>query len=126
MTPLIVGTLLALGALSFVLFPLLATDGGALDEDAPANPAMRDPARGDAIDALREIEFDRETGKLSDSDYDSLKSTYTQRAVDAMRAEGSEGIVCPRCGPRPETAARFCSSCGGPLEPRQQQRLVSL
>lgn len=115
MTPLIVGTLLALGALSFVLYPLLATDGARPDEDAPTNPATRDPARGDAIDALREIEFDRETGKLSDSDYDSLKSTYSQRAVDAMRAEG---VVCPRCGPRPETAARFCSNCGAVLESR--------
>ena len=75
--------------------------------------SARDPTRSDAIDALREIEFDRATGKLSDSDYDSLKATYTQRAVGAMRAEGSS--FCPRCGPRPEKDARFCSNCGGVL-----------
>ena len=109
MTPLIAGTLLALAALSFVLYPLLVTDGGP-SNDAEVVPPSRDPQRADAIDALREIEFDRATGKLSDSDYDSLKSTYTQRAVDAMRTE--DAIVCPRCGPRPEANALYCSRCG--------------
>ena len=110
MTPLIAGTLLALAALSFVLYPLLVTDGAGADESAATDPIARDPGRTEAIDALREIEFDRATGKLSDSDYDSLKSTYTQRAVDAMRA--GDSVVCPRCGPRPEQSAEFCSRCG--------------
>lgn len=113
MTPLIAGTLLALAALSFVLYPLLVTSGPAVDESASADPIARDPGRSEAIDALREIEFDRATGKLSDSDYDSLKSTYTQRAVDAMRA--GDSVVCPRCGPRPEQGAVFCSRCGQQL-----------
>ncbi|HEX2723447.1 MAG TPA: hypothetical protein VHM24_11040 [Gemmatimonadaceae bacterium] len=113
MTPLIAGTLLALLALSFVLYPLLAPDGTSQVERS--DPRLPDnPRRSDAIDALREIEFDRATGKLSDTDYDSLKSAYTQRAVDAMRAAGS--IVCARCGPRPEASARFCSKCGKPVE----------
>ena len=37
--------------------------------------------------ALREIEFDRETGKLSDADYSELKARYTEAAVLAMRQE---------------------------------------
>ena len=113
MTPLIVGTLLALVALSYVLYPLLSTDSTKANPVVHDDFSARDPARSDAIDALREIEFDRATGKLSDSDYDSLKATYTQRAVGAMRAEGSS--FCPRCGPRPEKEARFCSNCGGVL-----------
>lgn len=110
MTPLIVGTLLALAALSFVLYPLLARNAAGVDENEAPDAIARDPGRAEAIDALREIEFDRATGKLSDSDYDSLKSTYTQRAVDAMRA--GDSAVCPRCGPRPEKVAVFCSKCG--------------
>ena len=113
MTPLIAGTLLALAALSFVLYPLLVSDGPRADDDSASNPLVGGPSRNDAIDALREIEFDRATGKLSDLDYDSLKSTYTQRAVDAMRT--ADSVVCPRCGPRPETSARFCSRCGLPV-----------
>lgn len=111
MTALIVGTLLALGALTFVLYPLLMSGGA--DSVEPYVP-FAEPQRNVAIDALREIEFDRETGKLSDVDYDSLKATFTQQAITAMRS--SNGPVCPRCGPRPEVDARFCSSCGSRLE----------
>jgi hypothetical protein len=39
-----------------------------------------------AIDALREIEFDRATGKLSDDDYSALKAEYTRSALVEMRA----------------------------------------
>jgi hypothetical protein len=105
----IAGTLLALAALTYVLYPLLM--GGAHEGNLVAPPF--EPNRNQAVDALREIEFDRETGKLSDADYDSLKASYTAQAIVAMRS--STGPVCPRCGPRPETDARFCSSCGNKL-----------
>lgn len=50
-------------------------------------PDLEETPRGIALAALREIEFDRETGKLSDTDYADLKQQYTQAAVQAMRAE---------------------------------------
>jgi len=106
----IAGTLLALASLTYVLYPLLM-GAGAQDGNLVAPPF--EPNRNQAIDALREIEFDRETGKLSDVDYDSLKASYTAQAVATMRS--STGPVCPRCGPRPETDARFCSYCGNKL-----------
>lgn len=86
--------------------------------------------------ALREIEFDRETGKLSDADYEALKAKYTAIALAAGRAgrvdagpdlealvaarvraiRGEPGALeapaCSDCGPRPETQAAFCSTCG--------------
>lgn len=92
---------------------------------------IEETARGRAIEALREIEFDRATGKLSDDDYAALKARYTDLALQAMRAErasapsddavealiaarrtGVTSTVCPSCGPRPEDDAQFCSSCG--------------
>ena len=114
MTALIVGTLLALGTLSFVLYPLFVA--GPVDSLASADrlSAKPDTRQNAALEALREIEFDRETGKLSDADYETLRSTYTQRAVDVMRA-GNEP-ECLRCGPRPERDAAFCSSCGQKLQ----------
>ena len=111
MIPLIVGTALALAALSFVLYPLLF--GSSSENQVIPSASQRESTGDSAIDALREIEFDRETGKLSDLDYAALKASYTQRAVNAMRAGAS--AVCDRCGPRPESDARFCSSCGAPL-----------
>jgi hypothetical protein len=134
---LVIGTLLAVGALAFVLYPVFF---------APAHPRVaaavrpRESERETAVAALREIEFDRATGKLSDTDYAELKSRYTQEAVVAMRKEGTTVSVatqsaddeieaairayrtgllsCPSCGPRPEPDAAFCSNCGRYLRDR--------
>jgi hypothetical protein len=129
---LIVGTLLALGALAYVLWPLIVAAEGR----APARLPVPSPAststdeHGEAVVALREIEFDHATGKLSESDYAALKTQYTSDAVAAMRARESasddpveaeirraraQTRVCPVCGPRPEPGARYCSRCGGAL-----------
>lgn len=113
MTPLILGTVLALAALSFVLYPLIVSDGRVNSAEGIVTNEPQDPARNSAIDALREIEFDRATGKLSESDYNQLKSSYTQRALTYMRSAG--GATCDACGPRPEGDAQFCSNCGRAL-----------
>ncbi|HJU66107.1 MAG TPA: zinc ribbon domain-containing protein [Gemmatimonadaceae bacterium] len=126
MMALIAGTALAIAALAFVLAPLF------LDrQERRASAARADKASRQAIDALREVEFDRQTDKLSDADYEALKATYTQQALAAMREEDSavpaiadedvEAAIlryrvaagaCPSCGPRPEADAVYCSSCG--------------
>ena len=108
MIPLIVGTALALIALSFVLYPLLVGDAGP-EAEVSAHSVRSESSQFSAVDALREIEFDKATGKLSDTDYADLKASYTQRAITAMR---SSGPVCESCGPRPEGDAVFCSNCG--------------
>lgn len=113
MTALLLGTFLALGALSYVLYPLLVNNAAVTEGGLQRNDGARQTNRNQAIDALREIEFDRATGKLSDTDYDSLKASYTERALAAMRA--GEMAVCEVCGPRPEADARFCSRCGRAL-----------
>ena len=66
-TALIIGTMLAVGALAFVLYPVFF--GVPRVPDASRAPSEKSSPRETAIAALREIEFDRETGKLSDSDY---------------------------------------------------------
>jgi hypothetical protein len=130
---LIVGTLLAVGALAFVLYPLFF--GAPRAARVGATPSVRRSAREDAVAALREIEFDRETGKLSDADYAELKTRYTKQAIEAMRREAEraapddeiEAAVrayrdqhapCPTCGPRPEPDAVYCSNCGRYLRDR--------
>ncbi|HVN29490.1 MAG TPA: c-type cytochrome biogenesis protein CcmI [Candidatus Binataceae bacterium] len=39
-----------------------------------------------AVQGLRELEFDREMGKLSDADYESLRASLQNRALQAMTA----------------------------------------
>ncbi|MEP6620421.1 MAG: zinc ribbon domain-containing protein [bacterium] len=132
MLALIVGTLLAIGALAFVLFPLFA---GVLVTPARlrlTEHQLSTAAEQEAVVALREIEFDRATGKLSDSDYDELRARYTDAALQAMRRgeavpAGDDPVeaavlafrarmaACGQCGPRPELDAVYCSNCGGYL-----------
>ena len=128
MTPLIVGAILAVIALVIVLYPLF--DELSIPSRRSLKPDGATPSV-EAVQALREIEFDRETGKLSDSDYASLKTRYTREAVAAMRDEESgvagdsgdaaEAVIlqyrrrqlgCSVCGPRPELDAIYCSTCG--------------
>lgn len=110
MTALLVGTALAVASLCFVLYPLFRAEIA-----LPRRPshALNGSRRSFAIDALRELEFDRQTGKISDSDYEPLKARYTEQALAVMRA--GDAPVCEKCGPRPERDAEFCSNCGAAL-----------
>ena len=128
MLALIVGTVLAVGALAYVLLPLLAGTMTVARRPLRATAAPATNAEHEAIAALREIEFDRVTGKLSDADYDELRTRYTDRAIQAIRSsapaasvDAAEAAVlayrarmkqCATCGPRPEPDATYCSNCG--------------
>ncbi len=139
MLELVAGVLLAAGLVLFVLRPVLRPPTGLESGEAEAAGADEgdDPdddlsPRAVALRALKEIEFDRATGKLSDADYEALKAGYTAAALAALRAEDSGGgrqergdvaaapapvsripaPACPTHGTRPETDAQFCSECG--------------
>jgi cytochrome c-type biogenesis protein CcmI len=112
MIPKLIGTLLALVALAFVLYPLFREPLGI----RPSARSRADTRRvATAVDALREIEFDHATGKLSERDYAELKASYTRDAIAAMRTDANNGVICGTCGPRPEADATFCSACGRAL-----------
>jgi cytochrome c-type biogenesis protein CcmI len=67
-----------------------------------------------AVQGLRELEFDREMGKLSDADYASLRAALEARALEAMtaverikereRAATLAAISAPRQKPQPVAA----------------------
>ena len=130
--------LVGLAALWLVLQPLISSDRSMPAPFEPIDP--EETPRGAAVAALKEIDFDRETGKLSDEDYEFLKAKYTTFALEALRAESpdvtpdaieamvaarvrrlrtarSTPAACSTCGPRPEPDAVFCSNCGLALPP---------
>jgi hypothetical protein len=72
-----------------VLRPLLQPPPAADPVFEPVE--QEETPRGVALLALKEIEFDRETGKLSDEDYRFLKEKYTAEALEALRAEEGKG-----------------------------------
>jgi hypothetical protein len=135
MLELIAGILLAAGATYYVLLPVLRppaepAGGGASAADEGEDPEDDLSPQTVALRALKEIEFDRATGKLSDTDYEQLKAKYTAEALAALRDESGNvtretGHVaasaspfpvsrfpCPEHGARPEPGALFCSDCG--------------
>jgi hypothetical protein len=85
--PLIVGTVLAVGALLYVLAPLLRGPG----THARGSYAPELAPEASALEALREIEFDQATGKLSPEDYTTLKATYAPRALAELKAREAAG-----------------------------------
>ncbi len=72
-------------ALWLVLQPLIRPRSSPPLPFEPLDP--EETPKGVALAALKEIEFDRETGKLSDEDYELLKAKYTVAAVEALRGE---------------------------------------
>ena len=136
---LVAGTILAIGALAFVLYPLFFASPKPRTARTPGFATLSDDV---AVAALREIEFDRATGKLSDADYAQLKDRYTRQALAnmrrpagaplvttdseddveaAIRAYRSERQTCAEHGSRPEPDAIFCSECGRYLAGRCEQ-----
>ena len=109
MIALLVGTALAVASLLYVLYPLFRAEPASVLR----GPSSRRVQSNTAVDALRELEFDQQTGKISASDYESLKARYTEQALAVMRAGNAP--VCERCGPRPEADATYCSGCGATL-----------
>ena len=133
---LLAAALVGVAALWLVLHPLLRSQRLPPAISEPLDP--EETPRGIALAALKEIDFDRETGKLSDGDHELLTAKYTRVALEALRAEaagvtpdGIEAMIaarvrkirtagapighCTTCGPRPEPDAVFCSTCGAGL-----------
>jgi hypothetical protein len=88
---------LALGVVLAVLCVLLVARPF-LREPAPADDRLRAPRpeeetrialaeeRDRALAALKELEFDHRTGKVSDEDYRALVGPLRRRAAEALRA----------------------------------------
>jgi len=88
---LVLAGVLALLAVVYVARPFLREPDAAHDRlDDPSPLERRHLAlaeeRDRALAALKELEFDHRTGKLTDADYRELVGTYRRRAAAALRA----------------------------------------
>lgn len=87
MIALVIGIVVALGAVALVLGPIVWPEPvrpAAAPEEPEDDP--REHRKDLALAALKEIEFDRATGKLDDADYERMKASYTAEALEAIRA----------------------------------------
>ena len=88
---LVVGALLVFACVAYVALPFLRepdpeddvlAEPGALERRALELAEERDRA----LAALKELEFDHRTGKISDDDYRELVGPLRRRVADALRA----------------------------------------
>ncbi len=91
---------------------------------------------------LKELEFDFQSGILTEEDYRDLEARYKRKAISTLRdiddlekgteveeeiekqvlqLRRSKGRFCPQCGTRCQEVDRFCSRCGASL--RQEERV---
>ena len=84
------GAVLAIAAVAVVAAPFLREPVAADDRLLPPDAAQqlqlaRAEERDRTLDALKELEFDHRTGKVSDEDYRAQVGMLRQRAAAALR-----------------------------------------
>lgn len=124
--------LVVFGALIVVGFPLVNGRRYHLAGDGVLGLGQFDDLyneRDRLFDALRDLQAEHTTGKLSDTDFQMLTSRYESKAatilqqIDAVEQNQSKGkstgkhnpkaqATCPRCHARIEANDHFCFECG--------------
>ncbi len=117
----VIGLVLVVATALWLAWPLLSEPGA-----EPASALALDPRvqltseKEAALAAIREADFDHETGKLSAEDYATLRADLEEHALRALTAldRATDAPSAPRegtAGAAP-SAATFCSGCGSPVE----------
>ena len=96
--------------------------------------------RDTAYSMLKEMEFDFQSGILTEEDYHELEARYKEKAISILKAldslkeddrvedeiekqvkklRRSQGHFCPQCGTKQPAGARFCAQCGASLKPKE-------
>ena len=88
---LLLGALIAVAAVVVVALPFLREPAPADDRLAALSPAERQrlalaEERDQALAALKELELDHRTGKVTDEDYRAMVGSLRRRAAEALRA----------------------------------------
>jgi hypothetical protein len=83
---LVLGALLAVAAVWFVARPFLSRGGEEPFAEPPPERLALEEERDRALAALKELEFDHRTGKVSDEDYRSIVGELRRQAADALKA----------------------------------------
>lgn len=118
-------------ALHFALGGFLGVDVG---EREPLRESEREVLEREkllTLRAIKELEFDRDMGKVGDGDFTDMAGRLRARAMTIIeqleRAPADEPQpapaapppapgVCVGCGTKNDDDARFCKQCGAPLE----------
>ena len=139
MLPLVVAGILALVALLIILRPFFEDNPENPEADSPSNAERLQGEKENVFMAIRELEFDHQTGVVSDEDFRTLMKLYRASAVDLIKSldqigdsdKGAEQIpvasipgtgegVSSEAGPQTEATPAICTACGAENDPAHQ------
>jgi hypothetical protein len=98
------GAALAIAAVVFAARPFLFPSREAPSTQPAAERIRLEEERDRALGALKELEFDHRTGKISDADYRELLVPLRAEAAQALRALDRVGSMTLRMETPPEPA----------------------
>ena len=128
--------LLTVATFAFITYPLFKRRLRSVDSAEDEKLRELHSRRDTTYSMLKELEFDFQSGILTEEDYRNLEARYKGKAISILRdiddvAEGSgveeeierqvlelrrdKGRFCPQCGARCQEEDRFCSHCGASL-----------
>jgi len=120
----VLAVVLILLVAAFIISPFLTHSDGEHADASPSGNELWTREKAVAVLAMTEADFDLATGKLSDDDYQVLRSDYEGRALHAMdeiekliptsAAAEPDVRYCASCGSAFAESAAFCGSCGRP------------
>lgn len=119
MTLFVLSVLLAGASTLWVVHPIFARRRALLADVERSDVLDAESRKSVALSSLREVEYDREAGKLDESDYRVLHGQLAAEALQAIRA--ADYVHAPAvesrhgCGFQNPLGSRFCGGCGARL-----------
>lgn len=141
----ILAVLLSFVALLSVAYPIIAAARAPQPATASAQESLDEllAQRDAALQALRELNFDHNVGKITDEDFVAFEANLRRTAADSLRALdrweaeadleldrtleqavqarkvalAAGGRACPACGRVSAADDKFCAACGAGLAP---------
>ncbi len=134
----ILALLATLGAIvvAFVLLPVFSSEAPGtrfgLDEVEREQVDLSD-AKNRLLDAIKDLDFEKDAGKVSDQDYQAARDDYMAQVAAVMaridelapepakKAEakksdaGRPSVACPSCKETNPQGSKFCLECGTAL-----------
>lgn len=125
--------LLTVLTFAFIAYPLLQQRARASDTAGADKLRELASRRDTTYSMLKELEFDFQSGILTEEDYRDLETRYKRKAISILKdidhseatidveeeieqqvrqLRQEKGQLCPQCGSNHQEGNRFCSQCG--------------
>lgn len=133
----LIGTGLSILSVFFVAAPLLNKKGKKPTSASKKTPAISNQYEETLI-ALRDLDFDHSTGKITAEDYVNLRAellvkaakeleakvqkekeldALIENAIQSRKKDKPAARICGKCGSKSKITDQFCSACGVSLNP---------